>query len=220
MKIIDRLKIAVERLFFGRAASDLRWWERRARRRGLRSVYSLGHSRAELEAVTQKQTELLFPLLRDQLRGDEQVVLDFGCGTGRFTGGLASLIDGRAIGVDPIARLLALAPAHQTVEYRLMQDQRIPLEAGSVDVVWICLVLMAITDDGALQRAVSEVQRVLKPGGLVFLVENTQPRPDLPHLCYRSVGDYQRLLSWANLEHLTDYEDVGERISVMAGRTR
>jgi len=62
-------------------------------------------------------------------------------GPGRFTVDLASLIKGKAIGVDPIKHLLDLAPRNQDVEYRLMSETAIPLEADSIDIVWICLVL-------------------------------------------------------------------------------
>jgi SAM-dependent methyltransferase len=215
---IDSLLVAAERMIFGRARSDLRWWRRRAQRRGIRSVFNLAHSADQLQQVTEKQIALLFPILQQYLRGDEKLVLDFGCGPGRFTSRLAALIRGRAIGVDPIARLLELAPRHPSVEYRLLERGIIPVESNSVDVVWICLVLMTITDANALQQAIVELRRVLRPGGLVFLVENTDARPHSAHLHYRSTAEYTALMPWAHLQHVCDYEDAGERISVLVGR--
>jgi hypothetical protein len=49
-------------------------------------------------------------------------------------------------------------------------------------------------------------------------VENTQDRPDLRHLYYRSIEQYREMFPSVNLAHLRDYEDLGERISVLAGR--
>ena len=219
MSWLDSVLVTAERVIYGRARADLRWWQRRARRRGARAVYHRGHSPAVLEQVTARQVTLLFPLLEHHLRGNEKVILDFGCGPGRFTPGLAELIGGQAIGVDPIQSLLDLAPRHPAVEYHAVTGQHIPLASNSVDVAWICLVLMTITDPRALQQSLSELRRVLKRGGLVFLVENTEPRPHSAHLRYRSVEDYAALLPWAQLRHVTDYEDAGERISVMVGRT-
>jgi len=119
-------------------------WEDRASRFGVRAVLNLGHSETEIPQVTERQRRELYPLFRAALRGDERLILDFGCGPGRFTGDLAEMINGRAIGVDPIRNLLDLALPHPSVEYRLMLEGRIPLESASVDAIWICLVLGGI----------------------------------------------------------------------------
>lgn len=216
--IAQRLARAVGRLLPSRERADLHWWERRVRRSGAHSVLNRGHSPAEAARVTDWQKATLFPVLRRRLRGDERVVLDFGCGPGRFTPDLAGLIGGRAIGVDPIQSLLDLAPRHGDVEYRLLRDGRIPLEDGSTDAVWICLVLMCITDPKALERTAAEIGRVLRKDGLLFLVENTDPKPDTRHLRFRSVDEYRALFPDIALEHEGSYVDLGERISILSGR--
>ncbi len=197
----------------------LRYWEKRARKHGVRSVLNLGHSREEVDAVTEWQKGILFPMLKAELAGGETTLLDFGCGPGRFTGGLAQLIGGQAVGVDPIQHLLDIAPAAPATEYRVSRDGRIPLADGSVDVIWCCLVLGGIAED-ALPATVAEFARVLKPGGLLFLVENTAEKPDSKHWQFRSLGWYQQLFPYIALRQLGDYEDLGERISVLAGRRR
>jgi SAM-dependent methyltransferase len=200
--------------------SDQEYWEERARKYGARSVLHLGHSAAELDSVTRYQIGVLFPVLQRHLRGDERVVLDFGSGPGRFTGALAELIEGRAIAVDIVQHLLDIAPRHDSVEYRLIVDGRIPVPDKSVDVVWIALVLGAITQPDDLRQAVSEIERVLVDDGLVLLVENTQPKPDIEHYRYHSIDFYKTVFPSIKLEHETDYYDLGERISVLAGRKR
>ena len=176
---------------------DLRYWKRRAVRHGARAVFHLGHDAEEVEAVTRRQRELLLPLLESELSGRERVVLDFGCGPGRFTADLARLVGGSAIGVDPIRELLAIAPAAPGTEYRQVVGGRIPLPSGSVDAVWSCIVFSSITDMGAVREAVAEIARVLRPGGLIFLVENTAERTGNPHLRYRSIAEYQALFASA-----------------------
>jgi SAM-dependent methyltransferase len=202
----------------GEDRARLRYWERRARRHGVRSVLNLGHRPDEVDAVTGWQRGILFPLLRERLTPDDRVVLDFGCGPGRFTPGLAELLGGRAIGVDPIARLLELAPAGETVSYRRIEDGRIPLADGSVDVVWVALVLCMIPDGPPLRRAADEIRRVLRPGGLLFVVENTAEHEDRPHINFRSPEEYAALLAPVDLTPIGAYEDLGERITVLAGR--
>lgn len=197
--------------------APLEYWTDRARAYGPRSVLNLGHSESEYESVTDAQKRELLPHLARRLTGQEKVALDFGCGPGRFTADLAGLVKGRAIGVDVVPAYLAMAPRHVDVEYRLMEPGRIDLADGSVDLAWVCLVLGALREP-VLSGSAAEIERVLRPGGLLFLVENTSEQPDAPHWAFRPVAEYQRLFPSADLRHLHDYTDLGERISVLAGR--
>lgn len=199
------------------APAPLEYWTERARSFGPRSVLNLGHPESEYEAVTAAQKRELFPHLGRCLTGQERIALDFGCGPGRFTADLAALIKGKAIGVDVVSAYLDMAPPHEGVEYRSMEPGRIPLEDGSVDLVWVCLVLGAMREP-VLSRSAAEIARVLGPGGLLFVAENTSEQPDAPHWAFRTVEKYQKLFHWAALRHVHDYTDLGERISALAGR--
>ena len=214
--LVRRLLASLPRI--SRAKRDLAYWEERARKFRERSVYNLRHQEGDLANVTRQQIDTLFPILRRQLRGDERVVLDFGCGPGRFTLALAELIGGRAIGVDPIASLLELAPRAENVSYMRLAEGRIPLDDASVDIVWASLVLGAITGEDALRAAAAEIERVLRPEGLFFLVDNTAEKPSVSHYSFRSVAAYAALFPSIPLHHEADYVDAGERISVMVGR--
>lgn len=195
------------------------YWERRARQLGPRSVLNSGHPDSDYDAVTEKQKRELYPHLVRLLRGDEKLVVDFGCGPGRFTRDLAALTGGRAIGLDIVRTYLHLAPRDERVDYRLMGEGAIDLPDGCADVVWVCLVLGAIAAP-TLSRSVAEITRVLKSGGLLFLVENTSPMPDSEHWTFRSAAEYRAMFPSVALERQHDYEDRGERISVLAGRSR
>ncbi len=179
--------------------SPLRYWEERARRFGARSVVHIDHSDDELAAVTEKQKRILLPLLRQQLQGNERWLLDLGCGPGRFTSDLADAIGGRALGLDPIATLLRLAPRSSATRYIRARSTPLPLADDSVDVVWICLVLGGIVEDTELARTALEVRRVLKPGGLLFLLENTSEKPDGAYRRYRSVEGWRELFRLPSL---------------------
>lgn len=201
-----------------RCLSPIEYWHWRARKYGRRSVFDLGHSEDELESITELQKTIAFPLLKKLLNGSEQRILDFGCGTGRFTRDLAEIIQGRAVGIDPIARLFQMAPATPNVKYLSMHEGQIPLADLTIDVVWICLVLGGIVDDRILERSVREVNRVLKPDGLLFLIENTAEEEDADYWKFRSVDTYQSLFKLVQLQQLTSYIDMGQPISIMAGR--
>lgn len=197
--------------------SDTAYWKRRARELGERAVLNASHTRDQLSAVTLKQKCTLYPLLREALDGSEHTVLDFGCGTGRFPGDLAELVGGRVVGLDPIPGFLELAPRHETVEYRIMRPGLIPLPDGWADVVWVCIVLGGITHENVLRRTARELERVLHPGGLLFLVENTAEQPPAPHWVFRSTADYVDLFTAVRLAPISEYHDLGERISVLSG---
>ena len=198
--------------------STIGMWKRRAKKYGPRAALNIGHSNEEIGAVTEMQREKIFPSLKHALTGCEETILDLGCGPGRFTPDLAELIQGNAIGVDPIQRFLDMAPKQKNVQYKLMEESSIPVIDNSIDVVWICLVLGGIIEKHVLQEIVSEVDRILKDGGLIALIENTTDINDGKYWKFRSVEFYQSLFGFAELKHQSDYYDLGERISIMVGR--
>src|SRR5689334_22067001 len=219
--LVRHLAKHVARLLAARTARESTvdaWWDRRAREHGARAVFNLVHTEAELDQVTEMQRQTIYPHVRAALRGDERTALDFGCGPGRFTADLAKMIQGRAIGLDTTRAFIEMAPHAEGVEYRPMTAGRIPVGDAEVDFLWVCLVLGGILENDVLRRSVDELNRVLKPGGLLVLVENTSAMADPAHWRFRSIGAYQRLLAFAALEHKGDYEDASERISIMIGR--
>lgn len=198
--------------------SDMEYWEKRSKQYGKRSVLNISHTEEEFESVTQLQKREIFPHLKDSLKGDEKLILDFGCGPGRFTKDLAEIIKGKSIGVEPISHFIKLANEEDNTEYKVMQEGIIPMEDNSVDIIWVCLVIGGITEENVLSQTILEMRRVLKKDGMIFLIENTSDKPSGAHWKFKTVENYQSLFSFVKLKHLSDYFDVGERISIMAGR--
>ncbi len=96
-------------------------------------------------------------------------VLDIGCGTGVLARTALARVgaQGRVVGVDPNAGMLAVA--RRTAPEVTWVDgsaERLPFEAGSVDVVVSQFALMFFSDR---ELAVREMHRVLRPGGRVVL---------------------------------------------------
>lgn len=216
--MIVKLKNKILSILGLRKTSILDFWEDRAKRYGKRSVLNISHTDEEMEEVTNKQSNKLFPILENELNGNEKIILDFGCGPGRFTLQLANLIKGHSIGVDPIQHLLDLAPKSEKVVYKKIKNGIIPMNDNSCDVIWICLVLGGIIDQKVLNSTIKEIDRISKKDALLVLVENTSEKVDIGTWKYRNEDFYINLFSRFNLKNKGHYFDLDEKISIMSGR--
>jgi len=94
-------------------------------------------------------------------------VLDLGCGGGFMSEALAQR-GAHVIGVDPSAPAIAIAKNHAeatglSVDYRVGAGESLPVADNSLDIVLCVDVLEHVRD---LDAVISEIRRVLKPGGL------------------------------------------------------
>src|SRR5262249_53896479 len=94
-----------------------------------------------------------------------QLIVDVGCGTGRFSQPLADRFAAKVIGVDPSQSMLAVARtkhASARVEFRLAAAETLPLVDDSADLVFMSMVLHHLQDRSAAAR---ECRRILRAGG-------------------------------------------------------
>ncbi len=114
-------------------------------------------------------------------------VLDLGCGSGAFTTFVARAVGKRgkvyAVDIQPamlqqLERKLAEAENQdiRNIELKQASAYDLPFEDGAVDLVYMVTVLPEIPDRG---KALREIRRVLKPGGLLAVTEFL-PDPDYP----------------------------------------
>jgi ubiquinone/menaquinone biosynthesis C-methylase UbiE len=204
-------------------------WAKRVKMFGTRAVFNICHPPAELEAVTKLQRDTILPLFKSQVTPADTYVLDFGCGWGRWTETLSEMVDGIALGVDPTPEFLAEAEKRRTsacVQFLPYAQGRVPMEDSGADVVWACLVLSTVLEEDMLAHTVGELGRVLRPGGLMFLVDNTAGPAHRPVVrsrwsMSRTVEEYRAAFAkWVDLQLLGAYTDLGEVNSIMAGRKR
>lgn len=97
-------------------------------------------------------------------RGPVRKILDLGCGTGRFSEGLASRCGARVVGLDPSETMLAQACRKQQghdVQYGRATAEAIPLVDGVVDVIFMSMSFHQFRDP---QRAARQCRRVLRTG--------------------------------------------------------
>ncbi len=98
--------------------------------------------------------------------------LDLGCGTGRFTAVLAQTFACPVVGVEPSEAMLAIARAEALpgVEWKQGTAESIPLESGSVGLVFMSQVFHHLNRP---QEALREIYRVLTPGGCLIIRNGT-----------------------------------------------
>ncbi|HEY7083905.1 MAG TPA: methyltransferase domain-containing protein [Hyphomicrobiaceae bacterium] len=103
-----------------------------------------------------------------------QIILDVGCGTGRFTHPLAERFQARVIGVDPSLKMLKAAgskPSSDRVEFRRASAEALPSADGSVDLVFMSMTLHHLADR---PRAARECRRVLRASGRLIVRNATR----------------------------------------------
>ncbi len=147
--------------------------------------YTMGFSEQILESFKRHTAEAsaayLLPYLRPGLR-----VLDFGCGPGSVSVGLArAVVPGELHGVDmeesqvEMARDVAASNRQENAVFHLGDVLDLPFDDGFFDVAHCHNVLMHVPDT---QAALAEVKRVLKPGGIIgcreMICESCYTYPD------------------------------------------
>lgn len=98
-------------------------------------------------------------------------ILDLGCANGWNMSRFAQY--GRtAVGIDMVPERVRLASAHGPA--LVASGLQVPAANGAFDVVYVQHVLHHIGD---VQAALNEARRVLRPGGLLFLIETIEDNP-------------------------------------------
>jgi SAM-dependent methyltransferase len=104
-------------------------------------------------------------------------VLDVGCGVGHWTRLVATFlpddaqvtgIDREAAWVDKATHITSQGPGHRRIVFQQAAVENLPFADGSFDVVTCQTVLIHVHD---VRAAMREMVRVLKPGGLLCVVE-------------------------------------------------
>ena len=132
--------------------------------------YTMGYNEEFQQLLRRRSAESSAAYLLPHLAPGQRL-LDFGCGPGTISVGLARAIEpGELHGIDmeasqiEIARAAASAGGHENAAFQASDAAELPFEDGYFDVAHCHAVLTHVPDTLA---ALAEVRRVLKPGGLL-----------------------------------------------------
>jgi SAM-dependent methyltransferase len=127
-------------------------------------------------------------------------VLDFGCGSGRFSI-ILSREARRVIGLDITPEMIQIAKKEngaKNIHYGMIDGAKLPLKDGSIDFILTVWVLQyAAREQKVYREIIKEFKRVLKPRGKFFALEQV------------SFADESKLLPECTLR-LDDYLGVME----------
>lgn len=124
-------------------------------------------------------------------------VLDFGCGSGRFSIILSSKAR-NVIALDITSEMIQVAKEEngaKNIHYSMIDGSHLPLKDGSIDFILTVWVLQyAARGQEVYRKIIEEFKRVLKPGGRLFALEQVSFADEsklLPE-CTLRLGDYLR----------------------------
>ncbi|WP_125143621.1 class I SAM-dependent methyltransferase [Clostridium transplantifaecale] len=120
----------------------------------------------------------------------EKTILDVGCGYGRTLEEVHRLGYCHLTGMDFSEGMIKRGRAqYPWLDLRVMQTERIDLPDGSVDAVILFAVLTCIREDEKQKKLIGEIQRVLRPGGILYVNDfllNTDERNTARYEKYRA----------------------------------
>ncbi|HZI50269.1 MAG TPA: methyltransferase domain-containing protein [Terriglobia bacterium] len=98
-----------------------------------------------------------------------RTVLDLGCGTGRFSQGLAARLNAKVVGLDPSRKMLSEARkdlSDPRVFYACGSAEEMPMRDDSIDVIFISMAFHHFTNPNGVAL---QCRRILREGGRVCL---------------------------------------------------
>ena len=182
--------------------TDGETWEKRAEKGKLPAVIDPG----DLKGRKNLYIDTLQKFAIQKVLGSEEAefIVDFGCGSGRFS----DLIARRCkllIGVEITQQMLLLAKDEcdcSNIGFVLFDGLNLPIKEGQADVMISINVLQYITDDSELIRVLSEIEKSLKLGGKFICMEQVTKNKKRWQRDYKT---YMYFFAQNNFKKVADY---------------
>jgi ubiquinone/menaquinone biosynthesis C-methylase UbiE len=134
--------------------------------------------------------------------------LEIGCGFGRLSPTFAALSDAH-VAIDINADALAAAQtAYPALAFQLVDGNDLPFPDASFDLVTTWTVLQHVSPD-KIGHAFGELRRVLAPGGVILLCEETRnPDQATHHSWHRDASFYEQTLAPLSMTYSSYIEEI------------
>jgi len=176
---LDNGKVLLRTLSAGDASKSFQpkgmTWEERAKTTQLRAVIDPSdYSERKNKFIDYLHKSILNKYLT--FSGTE-IVLDFGCGTGRFTEWLANRVS-CVVGIDLTREMLVKAKSHcifGNVDFLLCDGSNIPFQDESFDLILSVWVLQHFPNE-ALEKTAKQLVNIVRENGKICLIEQVSDR--------------------------------------------
>lgn len=151
--------------------TDGETWEKRAEKGRLPAVIDPGDLKGRKNFYIDSLQKIAIRKVLEQNK--REVIVDFGCGSGRFSD-LLSHYCGFLVGVEITAEMLRIAKTeceNPNIGFVLYDGLNLPIKEQGVDLLVSVNVLQYITDDGELKKVLKEIRKCLKPDGELICIE-------------------------------------------------
>ena len=160
------------------------YWNAKAKSaKGNYMLASCGNDEYENQCMHQVQLHALTTVIDQYMEIEGKTILDFGCGSGRWVEFFCNL-GAKYIGADISDEMIELSNSrYPGQEFIALQDNTMPLADDSCDCVFSIAVIHH-NRPPEQEAILSEIARVLKPNGYLFLFEavgTTQWEHLFPH---------------------------------------
>ncbi len=106
-------------------------------------------------------------------QGRKEIIVDFGCGSGRFSDILSHYCK-FLVGLEITPEMLRIAKnecENPNINFVLYDGLNLPMKENEADLLVSVNVLQYITDDRELEKVLKEIKRCLKPDGEFICIE-------------------------------------------------
>lgn len=195
-------------------------WTDRAKLYGKYSVIDKRTPTSEFNYVTKEQKKILFNNLKKYTSGKEKNILDFGCGTGRFSTELLKISKkARVIAADKEKILIKMAKKTKKINFiHLDSLNRIKKK---FDIIFIINVLGGIQDK-ELKKITFILIKKLNKNGILMLNENINNNFNSKKLFKfwvdRSEKYYKDLFKQLNLKKIDQYKYLDNFSVIFIGK--
>jgi ubiquinone/menaquinone biosynthesis C-methylase UbiE len=122
------------------------------------------------------KASILREIIAQRIAMEEPTMLDVGCGVGSFHTLIRGMV-GHLSGIDVSSASIAQARAdHCDVEYSDFDGQNFPFENATFDLVTAICVLHHVPP-AQWEHFTNEMRRIVRPGGLVCIIEHNPLNP-------------------------------------------
>ena len=215
---VKTLNKIIDKLFFKKKDNyvDQFDYKKLHKEYGIRAVIDARHPADEYDHVTNKQKEIMYPLLKKYIKTQVSDILDFGCGHGRFSEDLSKIFDCNVLGVDTSEYLINLCKEKKKVNFLHIDNSCKQIEK-SFDLIFICHVLNGISNNGVNNLA-SILTDKLKSDGYLFLVEITGKKSVENIWRTRTSKEFINFFSKVKLQIISKYIDIDNEVSIFFGQ--